>query len=510
MSKYVLGVDLGTSGCKVILVDEKLQILASSLKEYPIETPNPGWYEQDPELWWVSVKQCIKEVLKNLSNINTILGIGLTGQMHGLVAIDKDFKVVRPSIIWADMRNENQCREIYEKVGGEKFLIKLTNNKMLTGYTGGKILWMMQNEPKLFEKSICVLNPKDFIRLRLTGELATDVSDASGTGLFDVRNRKWCFQLIDKIGIPRDILPIAYESEEISGTILDSISKELDLPRALPVVGGGGDAIVQSIGTGVTTQGIFNTTIGTGGIVATSLDHFFENSNGNLQIFCNCIRNKWHAMGVMLSAGGALKWFKEIFCYTETEIAGLCGKKVYKILDDEASNIAPGAEGLFFLPFLLGQRCPYSDSFSKAVFIGMTPRHNKGHFIRSLMEGVVFSLKDMSDLILKTGVGIEQIRASGGGSSSKLWCQIQSDVFNTEVVTMQGAEDGGALGAAMIAGSGIGLWDNLIEASSLLKINTRNHPSHENFLRYKKSISIYKEIYPSLKTVFEKIDKIIE
>lgn len=506
MNKYVLGIDLGTSGCKVVLVDEKLQILSSSLKEYPIDTPKPGWYEQDPEIWWISVKKGIKKVLKNLDNKNTILGIGLTGQMHGLVAIGKDFKVIRPSIIWADIRNADQCKEIYEKVGGEKSLLKLTNNKMLTGYTGGKILWMMQNEPELFEKVLCILNPKDYIRLRLTGEIATDVSDASGTGLFDIQNRKWCLQLIDKIGIPNSILPRVYESEDISGSILDCISEELDLPRALPVVGGGGDAVVQTIGTGVTLPGVFGTIIGTGGIVATTLDNFFINSNGNLQIFCSCIRNKWHAMGVMLSAGGALKWFSEIFCNAENEISGLCKKNVYKILDDEAFNVSPGAEGLFFLPFLLGQRCPYSDSFSKAAFIGITPRHDKRHFIRSLMEGVVFSLKDMSDLIVAMGVKINQLRTSGGGSSSELWRQIQADVFNAEVLTMQGAYDGGALGAAMIAGSGIGLWNNIIEASSLLNIDTHNSPSFENYQKYKILESLYKKIYPSLKKIFEKIN----
>ncbi len=505
MSVYVLGIDLGTSGCKMVLADEKLNIVHSSLIGYPLDSPKPGWYEQDTGLWWDAVKKGIKSITSKVDDINKIKAIGFSGQMHGLVAVNKDMTAVRPCMIWADFRNETQCDQIYDMVGGEKALLKLTNNKMLTAYTGGKILWMMQNEPELFDQTVCVINPKDYIRLCLTGELATDMSDASGTGLLDVKHRSWCYELTDKIGIPRRILPKIYESNEIAGYVKPEVARELGLPENLPVAAGGGDAIVQTTGTGVIRQGVFNTTIGTGGIVATSLDKFCENADGNLQIFCNNVPGKWHAMGVMLGAGGALKWIKEILCISEIETAKLTGRNVYDLMTEEAAGVEPGAEGLLFLPFLLGQRCPYADAKSRAAFIGLTPRHDKRHLIRSLMEGVVLSLKDMSDLIVKLGTDLTQIRASGGGSSSALWRQMQADIFNADVFTMNNSADGGALGAAILGGLSVGVWDNIEEAAALLEIETTTYANKCGIGQYEKLLDAYKKIYPGLKPVFDSI-----
>lgn len=505
MRQYLIGIDLGTSGCKSIIMDDLGCIVASCLEGYPLNTPKPGWYEQDTAQWWQAVKSGIKKMLKGFEHVQDIKGIGLSGQMHGLVSLGKSHEVLRPCMIWADFRNEKQCRDVYERTGGEEGLLRYTNNKMLTGYTGGKILWVMENEPQIFEKMKFFLNPKDFIRLMLTGEIATEVSDASGTGLFNVRKREWSYELIDLLGIPREIFPLCYESQEVTGKLLKAVASEMGLPEGIPVIGGGGDAIIQSTGTGLTKEGIFGTTIGTGGIVMSALDRFYDNPGGNLQVFCNNMPDKWHTMGVMLGAGGALKWFKDILCEPEIKTAGLCGRDIYSILDEEASQAAPGAEGLMFLPFLLGQRCPHADSNARGAYVGFTPRHTRKHMLRSLMEGVIFSLRDMAELIEKMGVIPKEIRTTGGGAKSDFWRQIQADVFNLEVVTMSGAAEGGALGAALVAGAGTGVWPAVEYAAQVLKPETHNCPDDKRFREYEKIFPIYRELYGALKKTFSDI-----
>ncbi len=321
--RYLAGIDIGTSGCKSIIIDETGEVIASSIAEYPLYTPHPGWAEQDPEDWWKATVLSMSHALqKSGIDPNLIAGVGLSGQMHGLVALDDNYQVIRRAILWNDQRTAKQCQEIVEAVGGEEKLIQYTNNRMLPGYTGGKILWFRQNEPHLYEKTRIMLNPKDYIRFRLTGEIATEVSDASGTGLFNVRDRRWSHELLSILEIPEKLLAPCFESDEVTGSVTEDASRESGLPVNLPVVGGGGDAVIQTTGMGLIEEGILGITIGTAGIVAMGLDSFRHNPGGRLQLFCNNSRNLWHVMGVTLAAGGSYQWYKNTLCEWEKMQAG--------------------------------------------------------------------------------------------------------------------------------------------------------------------------------------------
>jgi xylulokinase len=432
-----------------------------------------------------------------------IRGIGLSGQMHGLVALDQGSRVLRPAILWNDQRTERQCQEVYDRVGGQAGLLQLTNNRMLPGYTGGKILWLKGQEPRHFEKIRRILNPKDYIRFRLTGEFATEVSDASGTGLFNVRERQWSRPLLEALEIPPEWLPACHESHEISGRLLPSASEEFGLPVNLPVAGGGGDAVIQATGTGLVAPGILGTTIGTAGNVTMALNQYLENPGGKLQIFCNTLPGRWHAMGVTLSAGGALRWFRDAFGSPEKNADAEIHRNPYDLLIQEASHAPSGSDGLLFLPYLTGERCPHTDPAARGVFFGLTPRHNRSHFIRSILEGVLFSLLDVAEVLKETGLPVHQVRTSGGGASSELWRRIHADIFNREVVTVSGSAEGGAYGAALLAGVGTGVWPTVEESVRHLKIETRTPPDPKNAERYQRLFEIYRGLYPALKPEFD-------
>lgn len=505
---YVIGIDIGTSGCKTLIIDQSGNIAAKAVVEYPLSTPRPGWSEQDPEHWWQAVKSTLGKTLANFDQPEAIKGIGLSGQMHGLVALDKDGEVLRPAILWNDQRTEKQCREIHDAVGGIQGLLKLTNNRMLPGYTGGKILWVRDNEPQIYDKIHTILNPKDYIRYRLTGEPATEVSDASGTGLFDVRKRDWSYTLLDRLHIPKEWVPRCYESPEISGQLKGQLASELGLPKDLPVAGGGGDAVVQTTGTGLVKPGIVGTTIGTAGIVAMALDSCKENPEGKLQVFCNNTPGKWHTMGVTLAAGGSLRWIRDTLCASESTVAKWTGKDVYEILSEEASKAKPGSEGLFFLPYLIGERCPHADPHARGGFVGLTLRHDRRDFLRSVFESVIYSLRDVVELIREMGYTVTQVRTSGGGALSPLWRQIHADVFDSQVITVSGSSEGGAYGAALVAGAGVGLWKNVEEAVEVLKAETKDDPIKENVHLYNRLFPIYRVFYSSLKDGFDRIAEI--
>lgn len=507
-TQYVIGIDIGTSGCKTLVIDQHGQIVSKATAEYPLSTPRPGWSEQDPDHWWQAVKTTVGQALQGINPIEAVQGIGLSGQMHGLVALDKDQTALRPAILWNDQRTEKQCREIHDTVGGVEELLKLTNNRMLPGYTGGKILWVRDNEPHLYEQIRAILNPKDYIRYCLTGELATEVSDASGTGLFDVRKRQWCTALLDRLHIPTDWVPRCYESPEISGELTASVAAKLGLPAGLPVAGGGGDSVIQTTGTGLVEPGILGTTIGTAGIVAMALDGCKDNPGGKLQVFCNNLPNKWHTMGVTLAAGGSLRWAKDAFCASESDVAGWTGMDVYELLSREAQQAAPGSEGLFFLPYLIGERCPYADPNARGAFIGLTLRHERRHILRSIFEGVMFSLRDVAELIKEMGHDITQIRTSGGGALSPVWRRIHADVFNSEVITVSGSSEGGAYGAALVAGAGLGLWADVEEAVKVLQADTTDPVNAENAALYDRLFPVYKGFYGALKESFDHISEL--
>jgi len=508
--QYVIGIDIGTSGCKTLIVDHDGHVVRRAVEEYPLFTPRPGWSEQDPEHWWQAAVSTLKKVLNGFQSLNDIKAIGLSGQMHGLVALDAGGRVLRPAILWNDQRTGEQCRKIHETAGGVDGLLKLTNNRMLPGYTGGKIIWLRENEPDHYEKTRMVLNPKDYIRYRLTGEYATEVSDASGTGLFNVRERQWSFALLDLISISKDLLPACHESPEISGAVTNNVAADLGLPAGLPVAGGGGDAVAQTTGTGLVEPGILGTTIGTAGIAAMALDRCYDNPQGKLQVFCNNMPDKWHAMGVTLAAGGSLRWVRDMLGGAENEAARWLGKDVYELFTAEAALAEPGCEGLLFLPYLIGERCPHPDPKARGGFIGLTLRHDRRSMLRSVLEGAVFSLNDVAGLIKEMGIKISQIRTSGGGAHSDLWRQIHSDVFNSEVITVSGSAEGGAYGAALVAGAGVGVWPTVEAAVQVIKTEKRTLPDEKNIEIYRKLYPIYRDLYHQLKDSFDRLAEIYQ
>jgi xylulokinase len=503
----LMGIDIGTTGCKTILVDGTGSVLASEIEEYPFYSPRHGWAEQDPHNWWEAAAKTIRKLISSKNDlIQDLKGIGLSGQMHGLVALDEDGEVIRPAILWNDQRTQKQCNDIYEAVGGISGLLSYTNNRMLPGYTGGKILWIRENEPDNYGRIKKFLNPKDYIRFRLTGRYATEVSDASGTGLFDVRSRSWSGPLLEKLSIPFEWAPECGESLEVSGTVSTQAAHALGLPEGLPVVGGGGDSVIQTLGTGVARSNVLMTTIGTAGIISTALEKFSRNPEGKLQIFCNVMPSKWHVMGVTLAAGGSMRWAREALANPEQEIAGLCGEDVYAVISREAAQAPPGSKGLIFLPYLQGERCPYADPHAKGVFIGLSHNTNKGDLFRSVMEGVIFSFRDVAALFSRLEMDFDYIATSGGGAQSEVWRQIHADIFKKRVVTVSGSREGAAYGAVIVAGVGLGIWDGFGQACDLLKNETTNEPKSSNFALYDHYFEIYKSLYGLLAESFEKLN----
>lgn len=503
-----MGIDIGTTGCKTILVDDTGNVLASAIEEYPFYSPRHGWAEQNPDDWWEAVVGTIRVLFSsNKPLMGDLRGIGLSGQMHGLVALDKDGAVIRPSILWNDQRTVKQCEQIYEAVGGISGLLSYTNNRMLPGYTGGKILWIRENEPDNYRRISQFLNPKDYIRFRLTGGYATEVSDASGTGLFDVRKRSWSKKLFEILSIPLEWAPECHESIDVSGMICNEAAHQTGLPEGLPVVGGGGDSVIQTLGTGVVRSDVLMTTIGTAGIVSTALDEFNHNPDGTLQIFCNVVPSKWHAMGVTLAAGGSIRWAREVLAHAEDEISRLCGEDVYALISREAGQSPPGSKGLLFLPYLQGERCPHTDPDARGVFIGLSHNTKKSDLFRSIMEGVIFSFRDVAAIFSKIGMDFAYIATSGGGAQSDVWRQIHADIFKKRVITLSGSREGAAYGAVMVAGVGLGVWSGFDQACDLLKTETTNEPDSNNYTLYNHFFSIYQNLYGVLSESFKKINE---
>ncbi|MCF8260930.1 MAG: xylulokinase [Melioribacteraceae bacterium] len=495
---FFIGLDVGTSGAKALLINVKGEVITSSTNEYPMFTPKPNWTEQNPTDWWEASKKSINEVASKV-NKDEIRAIGLTGQMHGLVILDSSGNVVRPCIMWNDQRTIKECEEITRKVGFEK-LIKITGNQVLTGFTAPKILWIRNNEPENYNKIAKILLPKDYIRFRLTGELATDVSDASGTSLLNVRERQWSDEILSTLEIPKEWVPQLYESTEVTGKIKHDISEELNLPNNLPVAAGGGDQAAGGIGTGTVEEGITSLVLGTSGVVFAHTDKPRIEKEGKVHSFCHAVPDAWHIMGVTLSAAGSLQWYRNTF-HKDID---------YSELTIEAEKIITGSEGLFFLPYLSGERTPHPDPNAKGTFIGATVRHNSAHFTRSVLEGVAYSLRDCFEINKSLGVETSQVRISGGGARSKLWIQILSDLLNSEIVTPSSTE-GAPYGAAILAAAATGDFNSVNEAcDSMLKINEIATPNKENINIYEDYYSIYKNLYSTLKSTFANISSTVE
>lgn len=503
MAKCVMGLDIGTSGCKILILDESGKILVSAVEEYPLYSPQAGWSEQDPEDWWNGVLKGIKSTMAKFADCK-VCGVGLSGQMHGMVALDENNNVIRHAILWNDQRTEKQCNEITEMAGGLKGLLSYTNNRMLTGFTGGKILWMKENEPENYKRTRMILNPKDYIRFRLSGEFLTEVSDASGTGLFNVRERKWASELIKKIGLDYSMFPKVVESTDVAGTISRKVSELTGIPEGTVISGGGGDAVISTTGLGLIKPGRIGITLGTSGVVAMSLPAYMENPNGLLQVSCNNAPGTYHAMGVTLSAAGSYQWFRNALGEHEVELAKQQNISPFYILDKEAKDTNPGADGLTFLPYLMGERAPVNDPNAKGAFLGITAIHRKGHFARAVMEGVTFSLKQVYDLIMSVNSNVkpDEIILAGGGTNSKVWRQIFADVFNLPVRTVYGSAEGGSFGAALVAGVTCGIWKNLEKTVELIKPESETLPCSSNVPIYAAQYQKYIKYYDALKWSF--------
>ncbi|CCN85238.1 putative Xylulose kinase [Vibrio nigripulchritudo SFn27] len=499
MSSGFLGIDIGTSACKVVLLDENGNIIASQTQAYGFEQPFPGWVEQDPESWIQAATNATKRVLSK-SGAPSVSCVGLSGQMHGLTPLDSNFKVIRPAILWNDQRNKAESDAIHDHFGGAEKLAESTSNQMLVGYTGGKILWMKNHEPDNYQKLRHVLNPKDYLRLILTGELATEVSDASGTGLFSVANRVWAWDVIDSLGIERSLLPSCYESSVISGKVSASAAQIFGIPAGTPVIGGGGDAVIQTFGSGVVRPGELQTTIGTAGILATALSSPISNPQGKVQVFCNLSPDKWHCMGVSLNAGSCLTWLSRLI-----QSFGVTAPD-YKSIAKLAIQSSAGANGLLMMPYLNGERCPHPDPDARGAFVGLNSTHQAPDLCRAVMEGVAYSLYDIYSLMNSMGINGNVIKASGGGAQSSLWRQIQADLFDAEVQTVSGAAEGAAFGAAMLAGVGIGHWSSLEEASLCCKEITTQSPDKENQIMYRDRFKAYQALYPLLSHIVQSLN----
>ena len=502
---FYIGIDIGTSGTKTVLFDRNGNVIRGSSYEYPLHQPAIGYAEQDPEDWWRAVQCSIRDVVDS-SGIkkDDIKGIGLSGQMHGAVLMDKDNNVLRRAIIWCDQRSGRECDEITSVIGADR-LIEITANPALTGFTASKILWVKNNEPNIYDKIKKVLLPKDYIRFKLTGEFATEVSDASGMQLMNIAGRSWSHEVISEVCMDIEWFAKMYESQEVSGMISSEAAVVTGLKQGTPVVGGAGDQAAGAVGNGIVKKGVVSSTIGTSGVVFAHSDTVTIDPQGRVHTFCHAVPGAWHIMGVTQGAGLSLKWFRDNFCLEEIDQASSIGLDPYFIMDKKAAAINAGSNGVIYLPYLMGERTPHLDPDARGVFFGLSAKHGKYDMVRSVMEGVVYSLRDCFEIIEGMGVDVGNVRASGGGGKSQLWRQMQADILNVDINTVSSPE-GPALGVAILASVGTGEYssvqeacDNIIRIKTLQKANTANVPEYEKYYQ------IYKSLYTSLKSDFKKI-----
>lgn len=499
---YFLGIDVGTGSTRSLIINERGETLGSATREYPLHTPRPLWSEQDPEDWWKAVQESLPVACRAAGiQPNQISAIGLSGQMHGAVFLDEHGEVIRRAILWNDQRTAAECAEITARAGKEA-VERITLNPVLTGFQAPKIVWLKNNEPDAFRRVRKVLLPKDYIRYLLTGAWATEVSDASGTSLLNVVERKWSPEMMGAAYVEDSWLPECFESIEVSAHVSAEAARLLGLKEGTPVVGGGGDNAAGAIGNGIVEPGLVSSSLGTSGVVFAHADEPFVDPQLRTHTFCHTVPGKWHVMGVVISAGGALRWYRDTLCQEEKRLAEEQGRDAYDVMTSSAESIVPGAEGLFFLPYLSGERTPYPDPYARGVFFGATLAHTKGHFTKAVLEGVGFALKDSFDILQAMGVDTSEVRVTGGGARSPLWRQILADIVGQRHVKLN-VDEGPALGAAVLAAVSQGAWSSVQEAGrAIIQRTDENLPNEDNARQYRRLHEFYSSLYATLKERF--------
>ncbi|MDQ3752326.1 MAG: xylulokinase [Actinomycetota bacterium] len=479
----LLGIDVGTTGVRVVAIEHGGGAVADASEKYPLATPRPGWAEQNPEDWWTATLGVLKAVVAEVDD--EVAGIGLTGQMHGSVFLDEHDDVIRPALLWNDQRTEAQCDAITDRVGADR-LIAIAGNPALTGFQAPKILWLRDEEPDHFGRVRRVLLPKDYVRFRLTGELATDASDASGTLLLDVGERTWSTEILEALDIPAAWLPEVREGPQETGHVAGDLARSLGLPTGVPVAAGGGDNAAAAVGTGVIDTGVMSSSIGTSGVLFAHTPEFTTDPSGRIHAFCHAVPDRYHVMGVTLSAGSSLRWWRHL----------LGGGVTYDELVEGAAEVLPGADGLVFLPYLSGERTPHLNPSARGAWFGLTSRHTRAHMTRALMEGVVFSLKDGLGIMEGLGISCGEVRATGGGARSTLWRSLQADIYDLPIRRTV-AEEGPAFGAALLAGVAAGAYPDVADACSRITMRDEvDEPDPERSVAYREVYDIYKSLYP--------------
>lgn len=509
---HLIGIDVGTSGTKALICDFKGNVIATASSHYEMLMPKPGWTEQRPDDWWTGSVVAIRTAIKKAKlKPEQIKGIGLSGQMHGSVFLDKAGKPIRNALLWNDQRTTKQSDEILTKAGGAKRMLELVGNLPLTGYTVPKILWLRENEPTKFAKVAKIILPKDYVRLKMTGEYACDVADASGTALLDIKTRTWNDELLGLLGIDKKILPKLYESPEVTGTLTAAAAKELGLAAGTIVIAGAGDVAAGAVGNGVVETGLISASLGTSGVMCAhadtpAIDDADARAPGRVATMCSAVPGKWIVFGCMLSAAGAFQWYADQLAQYETELAKKGKRNVFEVMTEMAASAPLGSEGLFFMPHLTGERCPYPDPNARACWVGMTLRTTKAMCIRALMEGVTFNMNAMLDIMrdhLK--IPVKQVRATGGGAKSALWKGMQADIYNAPLA-ITNSEEGGAYGVTLLAGVGAGVWPS-IEAACKATIKTVEvtKPNAKRVATYARNAKVYGKLYGDLRDRFAEI-----
>src|SRR2546421_1226145 len=504
----LLSIDLGTTGIKAALfAAEDGHVLSSSFVEYPLLHPQPGWAEQHPADWWqatvAAIRTCLAQAALRDVQPADVQGIGLSGQMHGVVLLDEENQVLRPCIIWADQRSEAQCRWMTERVGAER-LIDYVSNPALPGFSAPKALWVRDNEPDIFARARTLLLPKDYIRFRLTGELAIEISDAAGTCLLDVKHGVWSREVLEAIEFDPALLPPVVPAVAICGSTTEEIEQLTGLLAGTPVAGGGADNACGAVGNGVVQPGLALVSIGTSGVVLAYTDSPQVDRSGpipRVHTFNHAVPQAWYLMGVTQGAGLSLRWVRDNIGLPERALEHWTGLDAYALLTREAEGVPAGSDGLLFLPYLQGERTPHLDAYARGGWIGLTASHDRRHLVRSVLEGVAFSLKDCFTIIEEQGLTLEQVRATGGGAKSPLWRQIIADVLGVELVTTN-AQEGPAFGAALLAGVTSGIYSSVQQAcEATIRIVERTLPQSDKPVAYARAYEQFRALYPALKPI---------